>query len=72
MKIYGVRIETVEQLPCEFIKSLMPKRYERSEKYLRKADQLRCLGAGLLMHMCLVSRKVNCCMANTANLMFLE
>ena len=50
MKIYGVRIETVEQLPCEFIKSLMPKRYERSEKYLRKADQLRCLGAGLLMH----------------------
>ena len=50
MKIYGIHIRTVEQLPREFIRELMPKRYERSEKYLRNPDRLRCLGAGLLMH----------------------
>lgn len=50
MKIYGIHIQTVEKLPCEYLMRLMPERYARSEKFLRKDDRLRSLGAGFLMH----------------------
>lgn len=50
MKIYGIHLQTVESIPCGYLIKLMPKRYAQSQKYLRREDQLRCLGAGLLMH----------------------
>lgn len=50
MKIYGIQIQTVEKIPCGYLMSLMPNRYARALKYLRREDCLRCLGAGLLLH----------------------
>lgn len=50
MKIYGIQIQTVEKIPCGHLMNLMPNRYTRALKYLRREDRLRCLGAGLLMH----------------------
>lgn len=50
MKIHGLHIQTAEKIPRTYIMNLMPKRYERSQRYLRKEDRMRCLGAGLLMH----------------------
>lgn len=50
MKVYGIHIQTIDSIPCEVLMELMPKRYARSRKYLRREDRLRCLGAGYLMH----------------------
>lgn len=50
MNIQGIHIQTVNTIPLEYLQGLMPKRCERSQKYLRTEDRLRCLGAGLLMH----------------------
>lgn len=50
MKIHGIHIQTAEKIPRPYFMNLMPKRYERSQKYLHREDQMRCLGAGLLMH----------------------
>ena len=50
MIIHGIHIQTPEKIPRPYIMNLMPKRYERSQKYLRREDRMRCLGAGLLMH----------------------
>lgn len=50
MKIYGIHIQKIERMPCGYWTDLMPQRYARSQKYLRREDRLRCLGAGFLMH----------------------
>jgi len=50
MKIYGIQIQTVEKISGGYIMNLMPNRYTRALKYLRREDRLRCLGAGLLLH----------------------
>lgn len=50
MKIYGIHIQTVEHIPCEHLKALFPKRYAKAQRFLRREDRLRCLGAGYLIH----------------------
>jgi len=50
MRIYGIHIQTVRQIPRGYWMNLLPERYARSQKYLRDEDRLRCLGAGFLMH----------------------
>lgn len=50
MKLSGIHISTVSAVPQEYLMTLMPQRFARSRRYLRREDQLRCLGAGLLMH----------------------
>jgi len=50
MKVYGIHIQTIDTIPGEVLMELMPGRYVRSRKYLRREDRLRCLGAGYLMH----------------------
>lgn len=50
IKIYGIHLRTVESISCGYLMNLMPKRYARSQKYLRREDRMRCLGAGYLMH----------------------
>lgn len=50
MKIYTIHIRTVEGASSGELMQLMPERYARFLRYLRREDQLRCLGAGLLVH----------------------
>ena len=50
MKIYGIHIQTIDTIPGEALMELMPGRYVRSRKYLRREDRLRCLSAGYLLH----------------------
>lgn len=57
MKIYAINIQTVEKVSEEYIKSLMPERWQRAKKYRRRQDQLLCLGAGLLLHQVLGIRE---------------
>ena len=50
MKIYGAHIQMIEHIPLGYWMDRMPARYARSQKYLRREDRLRCLGAGFLIH----------------------
>lgn len=50
MKIYGAHIQMIEHIPLGYWMDRMPVRYARSQKYLRREDRLRCLGAGFLIH----------------------
>ena len=50
MKLCRIHLNTVAAVPEEYLISLMPQRYARSRRYLRHEDQLRCLGAGLLIN----------------------
>lgn len=50
MNIYGLSIHTVAALPEDYWELRMPLRAARSRRYLHREDQLRCLGAGALMH----------------------
>lgn len=50
MNIYGLSIHTVAALPDDYWEPRMPQRTIRAGCYLRREDQLRCLGAGALMH----------------------
>ena len=50
MKLFGIHVRTVATVPEEYLVTRMPWRFARSCRYLRREDQLRCLGAGLLMH----------------------
>ena len=50
MNIYGIHIDDVAKIPDAYMLQLAPERCRKADRYLRREDRLRCLGAGYLVH----------------------
>jgi len=50
VKLEFITTREVEQIPEDFFRQNFPQRFERSLGFRQRADQLRCIGAGVLLH----------------------
>jgi len=50
MNVYYISLSEAEKLTEEYCQNNFPQRLQRAQKFLRKADRLRCIGAGALLH----------------------
>jgi len=50
MIVNMISIEAVRKIPPSYGERLFPKRMEKARRFKQENDQLRCIGAGILMH----------------------
>jgi len=50
MDVTILPVKTLENLPPSYGETFFPKRMERAKRFLKQEDQLRCMGAGVLLH----------------------